>query len=105
MGLVAAALSVVTYKFIIQRQGTVTSYLVGYGFLVPLWLLVPYYQVELFDCRNTFMRFCFAVIVPIINVFHITEGAYNAMLAFVFFLHDLLLIAPTIHYLLTAIVS
>lgn len=75
MGLFAGLVSILTYKSIIQRQGSIESYMMGYGVLMPFFIILPYYQVALFDCQNLFMKFCFAVIVPVINLFHIPEGA------------------------------
>ena len=77
MGLLAAFTGAITYKFIIQKQGTSLAYLLGYGVILPCWLYVPYYGIELFDIRNKFMKFCFGAIIPTLGVFHTTEGRAN----------------------------
>lgn len=76
MGLVGAMVGAITYKFIIQRQGTVTSYLLGFGVIIPFWVTFPYYGFQLFDLRNKFMKFCFGAIVPTLGIFHTTEGRF-----------------------------
>lgn len=74
MVLVASFTGFITYKFIVQKQGTSLAYLIGYGVILPFWLSVPYYGVELLDIRNKFMKFCFGAIVPTLGIFHTTEG-------------------------------
>ena len=77
MGLLAAFTGAIAYKFIIQKQGTSLAYLLGYGVILPFWLHVPHYGIELFDIRNKFMKFCFGAIIPTLGVFHTTEGRAN----------------------------
>ena len=74
MSALAALTGAITYSFIIRRQGAYHSYLLGFGVLIPFWILAPFYGVELFDIRNKFMKFCFGAIVPTLGIFRTSEG-------------------------------
>ena len=78
MGGLAAMVSILTYKFVIQQQGKPISYLVGFGLILPFWIICPYYAVAQLDIRNKFMKFCFAAIVPTLGLFHTTEAMYGS---------------------------
>jgi hypothetical protein len=77
MGMLGALVGAVMYKFIIQKQGTLGSYLIGFGIIIPFWITFPYYGVEMFDFRNKFMKFCFGAIMPTLGIFHTTEGMFS----------------------------
>ena len=74
MSALAALTGAITYRYIVQKPGTPLSYLLGYGAIMPFWLIIPYYGVEIFDIRNKFMKFCFGAIAPTLGIFHTTEG-------------------------------
>jgi hypothetical protein len=74
MSAMGALTGAITYVYIIKKPGTPLSYLLGYGVLIPFWMIVPYFGVELFDIRNKFMKFCFGAIAPTLGIFHTTEG-------------------------------
>jgi len=40
------------YKLIVQRRGTIESYLIGWGFVIPISLYIPYYLLDFLDIRN-----------------------------------------------------
>lgn len=40
------------YKLIVQRRGTIESYLIGWGFVIPISLYIPYYLLDYLDIRN-----------------------------------------------------
>ena len=74
ISLIAAMLSVISYKFVVQRQGTAISYLVGFGFLMPLWLAAPYNIIHIFGIENKVMKFTIGSICPTLGLFHTSEG-------------------------------
>ena len=39
------------YKFIVQRRGTIESYILGWGFVIPFALYIPFPLLDLFDIR------------------------------------------------------
>lgn len=80
MSVLAALTAAITYLYIVKRQGTPLSYLLGYGVMMPFWLIVPYYGVELFDIRNKFMKFSFGAVAPTLGIFHTTEGKCSTTL-------------------------
>lgn len=71
--IVSIGIAAVVYKFIIQRRGSTTAYLCGYGFVIPFALWVPFYVIQCFDLRNQGLRMnlCFT---PLLVVFRCLEG-------------------------------
>lgn len=74
MCLVSTVIGVVTFKLIVQRQGTPLAYLVGFGVIIPFWVTTPYYGLEIFDVRNKFMKFCCGGILPTLGIFRTVAG-------------------------------
>lgn len=54
-----------------------TKYIVGYGVVIPLWLLLPRYQLQSLDIRNMVMNFCLSGIIPTLQIFHTMEAMYG----------------------------
>jgi hypothetical protein len=70
----AGLLSFVTYKHIVLKQGSTISYLIGFGFLIPLWIVLPFHLIEVLDLRNKVIKFAVAAVVPTLAIFKTTEG-------------------------------
>ena len=77
-GVFAAVLSVISYKFIVKNQESWTRYVVGYGLLVPFWIISPMVQIQLLGIENKLMKFCVGGICPTLGIFHTTEGEFSA---------------------------
>jgi hypothetical protein len=70
------ALAAVVYCGIIQRRGTSTAYLIGYGFVMPFVVAMPFYLIQALDLRNT----CFMVAVastPVLLTFRCLEAMHG----------------------------
>lgn len=73
--IVRVFLACVVYKFIIQRRGTLTAYLVGYGFVIPFVMLLPFYIIPLLDIQNVCLMIALSA-TPIFVVFNCLEAMY-----------------------------
>lgn len=75
--LVAAAISLLIFKYILSpstyRNSTLACCLLGYGIIVPFWILVPVYAVKILNIRNKVFRFVFGT-VPTLSFFRTFEG-------------------------------
>jgi len=79
-GLTAAVFSQLVYRYIIPNKRSTTAYLIGYGFIIPFWLIFPSRVLEYLDVRNKIFRFCIAAVTPALSVFRTTEGKTAAFL-------------------------
>ena len=50
--LINKALGFLVYFLIVKKRGTLTSFLTGFGIIIPLVFYVPYLMVQMFDLRN-----------------------------------------------------
>lgn len=70
------AFSCFIYEAIVKRRGTLGSYLVGWGFIIPLSFVVPFYLLEVLDIRNKV--FCLTSATPMsILCFRCLEAMYG----------------------------
>lgn len=78
--ILSALLSIWTFVYIIQprqkEKTTFSHFLIGYGFLIPLWLVLPRLQLHAFGIHNMVINFCLSGIIPTLNIFHTMEGKY-----------------------------
>jgi hypothetical protein len=79
--LVNVAAAVVIYSCIIKRRGSTSAYLVGYGFLCPLLLYVPFHLVYYLDLRNTALKIGSAA-APSLLFFRCLEAMHGTAPAF-----------------------
>lgn len=49
--LIQMAAAVVIYEAIVQRRGSISSFIIGWGFIVPVAFYLPFYWVDTFDIR------------------------------------------------------
>ena len=73
-GILAACFSQLVYHFVLPKSRTSTAYMIGYGFIIPFWLLFPSAVIDYLDVRNKVFRFCIAAVTPSLCVFRTTEG-------------------------------
>ncbi|MGK3737480.1 MAG: hypothetical protein ACI8RD_013016, partial [Bacillariaceae sp.] len=61
LGLLQSAIQIVLacfiYKFIVQRRGTIESYMFGWGFVIPFSLYIPFPLLDFFDIRYATLLF------------------------------------------------
>lgn len=76
--ILSALFSVVTYTQIIDKQHhtNTRNYMLGFGVLIPLWLVLPRWQLQVFGIQNMVINFCLSGIIPTLNIFHTMEGMF-----------------------------
>ena len=67
-------LSIITYNYIVQKQGSSSSYMIGFGILIPLWSTFPFQLIKILDIRNKIIKFGVAAVIPVLGIFKTTEG-------------------------------
>jgi hypothetical protein len=78
---VSVAAAVVIYTLIVKHRGFTSAYLVGYGFVCPILLYVPFYLVYFLDLRNTALKIATATS-PCLLFFRTLEAIYGTVPAF-----------------------
>ena len=63
-------------KLIIQRRGTPTAYLVGYGIVIPAALYTPYYLLQVFELRNKSLKLAMGTVATVV-FFRCIEAMYG----------------------------
>ena len=53
-----------------------SSYLFGYGIVIPFWLVFPYVAVYYLQIQNKIYRFMMTTCTPAIAIFRTTAGTY-----------------------------
>jgi hypothetical protein len=66
----------IVYKFIVQQRNSVTAYLVGYGFVLPIVLAIPFILLEGLQIKNKITRLGL-VTLPNIVFFRTLEAMYG----------------------------
>jgi hypothetical protein len=61
---------------------------VGYLVVIPLWLILPGFQLRLLQIQNKVISFCLAGIIPTLNIFHTTEGTLCVVGVVITFPHN-----------------
>ena len=54
-----------------------TALLVGWGIVIPFWVIWPFVLCQLLDIRNLLFRFCIGCITPTLSIFRTTETIYG----------------------------
>jgi len=70
-------ISALVYNQIVCRRGSTSSFLVGYGIVIPACLLFPYYLIATLDLRNKILKFAASAIVPNLTLFRCMEAMYG----------------------------
>ena len=86
MMLFAFVMSILVYKIVIPHRGSIISFGVGFGVVIPLCLgYVPFYVLQLYDIQNLLIRFCIGAIFPVLTMFRTVEGlSYSRNMCFTF---------------------
>lgn len=72
--------STIVYYCIIQQRkknNRITSYLVGYGIILPMTLCVPPILTQSLDIQNMLLRFCASCVLPALIIFRTSEAMYG----------------------------
>eukprot|EP00586_Coscinodiscus_wailesii_P008839 CAMPEP_0172521614 /NCGR_PEP_ID=MMETSP1066-20121228/292682_1 /TAXON_ID=671091 /ORGANISM="Coscinodiscus wailesii, Strain CCMP2513" /LENGTH=270 /DNA_ID=CAMNT_0013304553 /DNA_START=90 /DNA_END=899 /DNA_ORIENTATION=- len=69
-------LSVIVYKFIVQRRGSVTAYLTGWGLVIPIVISLPFKIIRFLGVRNKILKMS-ASAIPTLGVFRCLEAMYG----------------------------
>lgn len=80
IGIVSGLLSIVTYKYIVSKQGSNTAFFIGFGILIPLWSFFPFQLIELLDIRNKIIKFGVSAVIPVLGIFKTTEGELSLII-------------------------
>jgi hypothetical protein len=72
----AAITAALLYTKIVKpnKQESNFAYLLGYGAILPFWLVAPWYWIHLFDIRNDVIKFAAFMTVPTLVIFRTTAG-------------------------------
>mmetsp|Transcript_6282 Transcript_6282/g.15842 ORF Transcript_6282/g.15842 Transcript_6282/m.15842 type:complete len:472 (-) Transcript_6282:1247-2662(-) len=88
---IACLTACVLYKFVLVQPShndksksisnlsttSATALLVGWGFVIPFWIIWPFVLCQLLDVRNILFRFCIGCITPTLSIFRTTETIYG----------------------------
>jgi hypothetical protein len=77
--IVAALVGLILYYTVIQSKqtNTIHAYIVGWGLILPFWILYPFILFYYFDIRNCLFKFLVGCIAPVVCVFRTTECIYG----------------------------
>jgi hypothetical protein len=78
---VSVAAAVVVYTWIVKQRGSISAYLIGYGFVCPILLYLPFFLINLLDIRNTAFKLA-SVLGPSLLVFRTLEAMYGTVPTF-----------------------
>ena len=68
-------MSILIYKVVIPNRGSIISFGMGFGVVIPLCVCyVPFQLVQLYDVDNLLLRFCIGAIYPVLTMFRTIEG-------------------------------
>jgi hypothetical protein len=79
--IVSVAAAIVVYNWIVKQRGSISAFLVGYGFVCPILLYLPFYLINLLDLRNTAFKLA-SVLGPSLLVFRTLEAMYGTVPTF-----------------------
>jgi len=74
--------AVIIYTFIVKQQGSVSSFLVGYGCICPLLVFIPFRIIEALDLRNITFMLCAAGATPSLLLFRCLEAMHGTLPSF-----------------------
>jgi hypothetical protein len=73
---IQCAFGLVIYNFIVQRRGTTASYLLGWGFILPVSIYIPFWLLEFLDLRNRVINLSASTVQTVV-FFRCLEAMYN----------------------------
>lgn len=69
-------LASLVYKGIIEQRHTSSSYIIGYGIVIPSLLYFPFMLSDLLDLQNSVLRFV-STLCPVLSLFRTMEAMYG----------------------------
>jgi len=64
------------YEAIVKRRGTIGSYIIGWGFVIPMSIYLPFYLLEVLDLRNKVLCLGSSIVMSVI-FFRCIEAMYG----------------------------
>ena len=76
---VAAATAYVLYKCILEpkRADMHTAFMIGWGIVIPLWIIWPVVMIQALEIRNTIFKFVVGCVYPVVCLFRTLECIYG----------------------------
>ena len=68
--------AIIVYQLIVKKRHSASTYLLGYGVIIPLALNIPYYLLELLDIQNKTVRLSLSTF-PTVVCFRTIEAMHN----------------------------
>jgi len=76
--------AIIMYHFILMQRGTLQSFIIGYGFIIPLLFYLPLVLVQIMDLRNMAFMALLAFSSPAILSFRCIQAMHNCLPPFAF---------------------
>ena len=77
VGCFACIMWAITYYLVIPNRGTPVSYLIGFGVVIPLMTMYPFWLLQALSVRNKLVRFCASAMYPVTTIFHTIEAMFG----------------------------
>ncbi|KAG7369048.1 membrane bound O-acyl transferase family protein [Nitzschia inconspicua] len=74
--IIQVTFAAIIYIGIVQKRGTTSSYLIGWGLIMPISLYVPFYLLDLLDIRNKVMTLSATTVMTVV-FFRCVEAMYG----------------------------
>lgn len=78
---ISAALAVIVFNFIVKKQGTATAFLTGFGIVIPLALIFPFWVLDWLDLRSLPLRLSILTL-PLSLTFRCSEAMFGYVPSF-----------------------
>jgi hypothetical protein len=78
---VSIAAALIVYTWIVKKRGSISAYLVGFGFVCPILLCFPFYLVHFLDIRNTAFKLA-SFLGPSLLICRTLEAMYGTVPTF-----------------------
>lgn len=73
------SVAVLVYVFIVKRQGELQKYLIGYGIICPLLLVLPVYLINLLELKNIAFMLCLAGAMPNLLLLRVMGSIHSTL--------------------------
>lgn len=80
--IINAGVASVVFKFIVQQQGKIHTYIIGYGLVCPILLCGPLYLFSAFHFTNVTFMLCLCGAVPNLLLLRVIEAMHGMLPSF-----------------------
>jgi Membrane bound O-acyl transferase family len=77
--LINAVIAFFIFTFLVKRKGTTEGYLIGYGFVVPLLIFLPWFIIRLLDLQNIAILLSVAASFPSLSLLRCVEAIHGTL--------------------------